>query len=60
MIGALSQYGKLGVTAIANSLDDAEALYEDTQEILDRTVGATEDTFGKPRSLFEPDAPRMV
>lgn len=60
MIGALSQFGKLGVTAIANSLDEAEALYEDTQDILDRTVGATEDTFGKPRSLFEPDAPRMV
>lgn len=60
MIGALSQYGKLGITAIANSMDDAEALYEDTQHILDRTVGATADTFGKPRSLFEPDAPRMV
>jgi len=60
MIGALSQFGKLGVTAIANSLDEAEGLYENTQEILDSTVGATEDTFGKPRSLFEADAPRMV
>ena len=60
MIGALSQYGKLGVTSIGNSMDEAEASYEKTQDILDRTVGATETTFGKPRSLFEPDAPRMV
>ncbi len=60
MIGALSQYGKLGVTSIGNSMDEAEAAYERTQDILDRTVGATDGTFGKPRSLFEPDAPRMV
>ena len=60
MIGALSQFGKLGVTSIGNSLDEAEELYESTQDILDRTVGATEGTFGKPRSLFEADAPRMV
>ena len=60
MIGALSQYGKLGVTAIGNSMDEAEGLYETTVDILDRTVGATESTFGKPRSLFEADAPRLV
>lgn len=60
MIGALSQFGKLGVTSIANSMDEAEAQYEATQDILDRTVGATEGTFGLPRSLFEPDARRMV
>lgn len=60
MIGALSQYGKLGVTAIGNSMDEAEGLYETTVDILDRTVGATESTFGKPRSLFEEDAPRLV
>ena len=60
MIGALSQFGKLGVTSIANSLEEAEAQYEQTQDILDRIVGATESTFGRPQSLFEPDAPRMV
>ena len=60
MIGALSQYGKLGVTSIGDSPDEAEALYETTVDILDRTVGATQDTFGRPRSLFESDAPRMV
>ena len=60
MIGALSQYGKLGVTAIGDSMEEAETLYESTQDILDRIAGATEGTFGKPRSLFEPDAARMV
>jgi hypothetical protein len=60
MIGALSQYGKLGITAIGNSMDEAEGLYETTVDILDRTVGATESTFGRPRSLFEEDAPRLV
>ena len=60
MIGALSQYGKLGVTAIGDSMDEAEGLYEKTQDILDRIAGATAETFGKPRSLFEADAPRMV
>jgi len=60
MIGALSQFGKLGVTAIADSMDDAQGLYESTQDILDRIAGATEETFGKPRSLFEADAPRLV
>ncbi|MEJ2540439.1 MAG: peptide ligase PGM1-related protein [Gemmatimonadota bacterium] len=60
MIGALSQYGKLGVTAIGDSMDEAEGLYESTQDILDRIAGATEETFGRPRSLFEADATRMV
>lgn len=60
MIGALSQYGKLGITSIGDSAEGAEALYETTVDILDRTVGATQDTFGRPRSLFEPDVPRMV
>lgn len=35
LIGALSQYGKLGVTAIANSHAEADALYEQTLAILD-------------------------
>ena len=60
MIGALSQYGKLGVTSIGNSPDEAEHLYQSTVQILDRAGGATPDTLGRPRSLFEPDAPRMV
>jgi hypothetical protein len=34
LIGALSPYGKLGVTAIANSPADAEALYARTLHVL--------------------------
>jgi len=60
MIGALSQYGKLGATSIGNSPEEAEHLYQSTVQILDRAAGATPDTLGRPRSLFEPDAPRMV
>ncbi len=36
LIGALSQYGKLGMTAIGNSREEVEALYEKTLRILDR------------------------
>lgn len=60
MIGALSQYGKLGVTAIGNSHDEAEHLYRSTATILDRVTGASVETQGRPRSLFEPDAPVLV
>jgi PGM1 C-terminal domain len=35
MIGALSQYGKVGLTAIGNSRDEAEALYAHTLAVLD-------------------------
>ena len=60
MIGALSQYGKLGVTAIGNSHEEAERLYRSTAAILDRVTGASAETQGRPRSLFEPDAPVLV
>lgn len=36
LIGALSQYGKLGVTAIGNSREEVEHLYARTLTILDR------------------------
>jgi hypothetical protein len=36
LIGALSQYGKLGMTAIGNSREEVEALYAKTLSILDR------------------------
>jgi hypothetical protein len=60
MIGALSQYGKLGVTAIGNSQDEARSLYDRTVAILDTATGATSETHGVPHSLFEPDAPTLV
>ena len=42
LIGALSQYGKIGVTAIGNSRDEVEHLYARTLTILDR-----ETTYGR-------------
>lgn len=41
MIGALSQYGKLGVTCVGNSPAEAEALYGRTLETLDRECRTT-------------------
>jgi hypothetical protein len=43
LIGALSQYGKLGVTAIANSRAEVENIYKHTLAVLDRetTLGQT-------------------
>ncbi|HUM03621.1 MAG TPA: peptide ligase PGM1-related protein [Thermoanaerobaculia bacterium] len=40
LIGALSQYGKLGMTAIGNSREEVESLYRRTLEILDRETSA--------------------
>lgn len=36
LIGAVSEFGKLGLTAIGNSREDADALYYKTLEVLDR------------------------
>jgi hypothetical protein len=36
LIGALSEFGKLGVTAIANSRHEVEDLYSRTLAVLDR------------------------
>ncbi len=43
LIGAVSQYGKLGMTAIANSPEEVDALYIRTLEVLDR-----EARMGRP------------
>ena len=42
LIGALSEFGKLGVLCIGSSHDRAEALYRRTVEILDRESCASE------------------
>lgn len=46
LIGAVSEFGKLGVTAIANSHDEAEELYKRTLATLD-----AETSYGRPRPL---------
>lgn len=40
LIGALSQYGKIGVTAIGNSREEVEHLYARTLTILDRETSS--------------------
>ncbi len=39
MIGALSQYGKVGLTAIGNSREDAEQIYRAALDAVDREAG---------------------
>ena len=39
LIGALSEWGKLGVTVIANSRDEVDELYRRTLAVLDREAG---------------------
>jgi hypothetical protein len=36
MIGALSQFGKLGLTAIGSNAEEAEAIYARALDVLDR------------------------
>ena len=48
MIGALSQYGKLGMTCIGNSPEQAEALFKRTAEILDENTAGDEHGRAAP------------
>jgi len=43
MIGAVSEFGKFGMTAIANSRAEAERLFLRTIEVLDRETGGGKD-----------------
>jgi len=36
MVGALSQYGKVGLTAIVNSREQSDRIYADALAVLDR------------------------
>ena len=42
LIGALSEYGKLGLVCVADNLDAARRLYDDAVEVLDREALAQE------------------
>ncbi len=59
MIGALSQFGKIGVTCIGNSPEEADVFYQKTIKILDRATGFE----GKPTRrlvlLFDAAVPKM-
>jgi hypothetical protein len=53
MIGALSQFGKLGVVSIGSSQAEADELYERTVAILDKETGAARATGGHLHPLFD-------
>ncbi len=53
LIGALSEFGKLGVLCVAEDRQGAESLYRDTVEILDR-----ESRAGRPKPESAPHVPR--
>lgn len=57
MIGALSQFGKLGVTCIGDSDAEAEELYRRTREVLDLETHAGDAERGTLTPLFD-DWPR--
>jgi hypothetical protein len=50
MIGALSQYGKVGMTCIGNTAEEAQALFERTAAVLD----AETDTSGVAHGMQAP------
>ncbi len=39
LMGALSEYGKLGLTSIGNSLEEAQEIYDRVEAVLDRETG---------------------
>ncbi|MFK7743359.1 MAG: peptide ligase PGM1-related protein [Planctomycetota bacterium] len=59
MIGALSQYGKLGVICIGNSAEEAEQLYRKTRKVLDHETDAQRTEPGQMQSMFD-DFPHLM
>jgi hypothetical protein len=58
MIGALSQYGKIGVICIGNSPQEAADLYKRTRDVLDTETDATRTDKGQLMSMFD-DFPHL-
>ena len=58
MIGALSQFGKLGVICIGNSKQEAIDLYQRTRDVLDMETDADRTDSGQLMSMFD-DFPHM-
>lgn len=57
MIGALSEFGRVGVTSFGNDADEARRIYEWTVQVLDRETGATRG--GHMELMVEPSLPAM-
>jgi hypothetical protein len=53
MIGALSQYGKIGMTCIGNTPEQANELFRRTVAILDRETDVGSDDHGVLEPLFD-------
>jgi hypothetical protein len=53
MIGALSQYGKLGMTCIGNSPEEADELFRRTVALLDKETDTGEHAHGELEPLFD-------
>lgn len=53
MIGALSQYGKLGMTCIGNTPDQANELFRRTVALLDRETDTGDESHGELEPLFD-------
>lgn len=53
MIGALSQYGKIGMTCIGNSADEAKTLFKKTVELLDAQTDSDSHSHGITAPIFD-------
>ena len=53
MIGALSQFGKLGMTCIGNSPEEADELFQRTVALLDRETDHGDSAHGELGPLFD-------
>ncbi|MCA9730192.1 MAG: carboxylate-amine ligase, partial [Candidatus Eisenbacteria bacterium] len=59
MIGAVSQFGKVGVVCIGDSREEADGLYEHAVTILDRETGADRELQGRPAPILDSVMTRM-
>ncbi|MBZ0270373.1 carboxylate-amine ligase [bacterium] len=57
MIGALSEFGKVGVTCIGNSPEEADTLYRWTVDVLNRETEASEG--GHMETMLDQSLPHM-
>ncbi len=53
MIGALSQFGKVGVTCVGTTRAEADELYSEAVATLDRETGASQGLGGRPTRLLD-------
>lgn len=53
MMGALSQYGKLGMTCIGNSIEEADELFTRTVRTLDERTRGDADDHGEMQPLLD-------